>query len=168
MLNLSGSRKGFQPEDLVGELQVREQKAHTNIINHPALNKLHQEVISPIIFELRDAREAMLKQCSATNCYKHCSGVVSFHDVRKVANHALQHRVFTQIPGRSGILVGINVDGDRTVQPVPDLQMRGTAILWDRKRLENYKQKMRTGIYALDPDEVNFVQDDSRMRKRMK
>jgi hypothetical protein len=51
--------------------------------------------------------------------------------------------------------------GERTVQPVPYLQMRGIAILWDGKRLENYKQKMKTGIYALDPEEVNFVQDDS-------
>ena len=59
------------------------------------------------------------------------------------------------------MVTGINDDGDRTVQPVPDLQMQGTAILWDGRRLEHYKQKMRTGVYALDPDEVNFVGDES-------
>ena len=96
LLNLSGSRKGFQAEDLVGELQVREEKSHMNMINNPAHNKWHREVVSPIVFELRNAREAMLKQSGATNYYKHSSGVASFHDVRKVANHALQHRVFTQ------------------------------------------------------------------------
>jgi hypothetical protein len=144
---------------LVGELQVREEKSHAIIINNPARNKWHREVISPIVFKLRDAREAMLKQSGATNYYKHCSAVASFHDVRKVADHALQHRVFTQTPGRRGI-IGMNVDGDRTVQPVPDLQMQGIAILWDGKRLEHYKQKMRTGVYAQDPDEVNFVGEE--------
>jgi hypothetical protein len=160
LLNLSGSRKGFQLEDLVCELLVREQKGLGSLINQPAYNKWHQKVVSPIIFKLRDTREAMLKQSGATNYYKHCSAVASFHDVRKVANHALEHRVFIQIPGRCGI-IGMNVVGDKTVQPVPDLQMRGIAILSDGKRLENYKQKMRTGIYSPDSEEVNFVGDDS-------
>jgi hypothetical protein len=52
LLNLSGSRKGPQQEDLVCKLQVQEQTACRNLINHPALNKWHQEVISPIIFKL--------------------------------------------------------------------------------------------------------------------
>jgi len=146
LVNISGSKKGFMPGDLVGELVVREIKSWQTATATGAGGEYLRTVMAPQVLFCSRIRDAISREIGTTRHYKHSSSVTAWFDVRTVADKLLKDRVFTFIPIRQSAAASSS-----NISEVCDLYSRGVGQIWAGRVIDRYVDKRQAGFnYGLD------------------
>jgi hypothetical protein len=154
LLNPSGSRKGFMPDDMVGELVVRYFKELVPDNLNPARSTFLREVLARNVMILRDVRNNVLRISGATNYYQHSSTVTRLFAVRMIAEELLRQEIFVHhSPQRPD---------EMDIKPAKDLYDDGALKLWTAVPIRKYQEKMEAGgtSFPIDDDSEDESEED--------
>jgi hypothetical protein len=140
LVNFSGSKKGFMPVDLLGEIVVREVKSwQTASTVTGAGGEYLRTVMAPQVLLCSRIRDAISCEIGARRHYKHSSSVSAWFDIRTVADTLLKCRVITFTPNRS---FSPNSAGP---SEVCDVYSKGVAHICAGRVIDRYVEKRYKG-----------------------
>src|ERR1700736_6065981 len=131
LINPSGHRGGFMPEDYFGEWVVRESQDHIPYNYTAATDEYIRRTISPQIMAFRAARKHMTAETGALTYGAHSSIVSRTTDIEVVCDNILQDQICHFKPGRA--------EGE---SDITDLYSIGLDILGIGNGITKYKKRL--------------------------
>jgi hypothetical protein len=155
LANTSGSPKGWQAEDLVGEQIVKAVKEMVHHNNTPANDHHLRNVHSRQVLLTREARNHMSMETGATQYYKHSTTVKSWFDVRSIADILFQEQVYVYNIDRAILEEDGNGPSVST-----DLHGLGMVKVWNGTSIERYKAATKRGVLLIDTEERGVMDSE--------
>jgi len=161
LVNPSGSRKGWMPDDQYGELVVREMKDKFSAVN---ANHFRNIMSRQVMFN-REVRESIYRDIGATEHYQHSSAVTAVPDVKSLTEKLLRERVFHRTPGRTHC----SDDARLLITSSIDIFGLGCAKIATGFTAENYKDsKLKDNDGKRSVDHVEEPEEGSELGETLR